>query len=66
MANARKITDYRLSITDSRFPITDSRLPIPDCLEILVSIPFMERVSVLLIYVISRLNCPGDQHYTCL
>ncbi|WP_293081277.1 hypothetical protein [Moorena sp. SIO4A1] len=41
MANARKITDYRLSIPDSRFPI-------PDSPKILGYIPVIERISVFM------------------
>ncbi|NEO73840.1 hypothetical protein [Moorena sp. SIO3H5] len=51
MANARKITDYRLPITDYRFP-ENTRLH-----------PFYGKD--ISIYVIFRLNSPGDKHYTC-
>ncbi|NEO37657.1 MAG: hypothetical protein F6J90_15495 [Moorea sp. SIOASIH] len=59
------ITDYRFPITDYRLPITDYRLPIPDS-------RFPENPSLhpfygkdISIYVIFRLNSPGDKHYTC-
>ncbi|NEQ79004.1 hypothetical protein [Moorena bouillonii] len=56
----------RLLIPDSRFPIPDSRFPIPDS-----RFPENPRLHPcyeqdISIYVIFRLNSPGDKHYTCL
>ncbi|WP_424094721.1 hypothetical protein [Moorena producens] len=69
------IPDYRFPFpsweglgvgSDSRFPITDSRFPIPDS-----RFPENPRLHPcyekdISIYVIFRLNSPGDKHYTCL